>query len=145
MPAAIDGLLALIRTGADQNIRVVDGFPRFAISKTDLIAVGGKPEPTADGRQDAAALGNRRREESYTIRVTCSSSRGGEDQKAVRDRAFDLMAIVENAVRNDVTLGGVVRVAQIAGSISLFQTDFETAADGVFAEVAFDVDVSARI
>lgn len=145
IPAAIDGLLALVQVQKDAATKLVDGFPRFAITNVDLIAVGGKTAPVADGRQETAALGNRRREETYDLRVTCSSSRGGTDQKAVRDRAFALMAVVEGAVRADVTLGGAVRVAQVAGSVTLFETDFETSKDGVFAEVSFDVACTARI
>lgn len=147
MPLAVDRLIGLIRASSagDPSVKVTDGFPRFSVVNTDLIAVGGKAEPTASGEQTTAALGNRRREERYTIRVACSSSRGGDDQKAVRDRAFALMALVETGVRDDPTLGGAVMVAQIAGSIDLIQTDAETAPDGVFAEVSFDVSVQARI
>jgi len=146
MPAAIDGLLALLRARPSlERVQIVDGYPRFDIVDTAFIAIGGKPEPVAEGAQSSAALGARKREERYTLRVYCSASLGGDDQKAARDQAFSLMAEVEDAVRQDVTLGGAVRVAEVAGSISLSQTDHDTAAFGVFAEVSFDVAVQARI
>lgn len=145
IPAAIDGLLTLLRANVDSSTQVVDGFPRFTVTDTDLIAVGGKPAPTAEGTQTAAVLGGRKRDENYVLHVTCSSSRGGEDQKAVRDRAFALLAVLENVVRNDITLGGAVRTAQVEGGITLSQTDVDTAADGVFAEVAAEIAVWNRI
>lgn len=145
IPAAIDGLLTLLRAQVDAGTQVVDGFPRFTIADTDLIAVGGKPSPTADGSQTAAVLGGRRRDENYTLHVTCSSSRGGDDQKGVRDRVFALLAVVENTVRNNLTLGGAVNTAQVEGGITLSQTDAESAEFGVFAEVTFEIAVWNRI
>ena len=149
IPAAIDALLALLRTAApDVDLdpeKVVDGFPRFTITDSDFIAIGGRAEPTVDGTQSAGPIGNHRRDENYTIRVACSSSKGGKDQKLVRDRAFALMGVVEDVVRDHPTLSGTVRLAQVGGSVLLGQTDFETAGKGVWAEVSFDVAVQARI
>lgn len=146
IPAALDALLAMARAAAPAAVKVVDGFPRFAIVNTDLIAVGGKAEPTASGRQTAAALGARRREERYTLRVSCLSARGvGTSQKDVRDIAFTLMGYVETGLRNDPTLGGKVQSAQVDGDLTLFQTEADSADQGTFAEVSFDVSVQARI
>ncbi len=146
IPAAIDALLALVRATADSNVHVVDGFPRFRLTDVDLIAVGGKPEPTASGEQSAAGIGSGRRAENYTLRVTCSSSRGvGQSQKLVRDRAFALMGYVETGLRRDHSLGGIVLQAEIAGGVELNQSHPETFGDDVVAEVLFDVAVQARI
>lgn len=147
IPAAIDALLTALRASEDlaDPVKVVDGYPRFRITNIDLVSVGGKDEPVASGEQTPAALGGQRREERYSLAVYCSSSRGGEDQKTVRDRAFALMAAVEDVLRADGTLGGVVRFAQVGGGITLLETDADTAPAGVFAEVGFLVDVQARI
>lgn len=145
IPTAIDALLDALRALNLTGVKVVDGYPRFPIERTDFIAVGGAPEPTAAGEQQPAGLGNQRRREGYTLAVYCSSSRGGENQKAVRDRAFELMAAVENVLRTDATLSGAVQFAQVGGDIALSQTDDDTAENGVFAEVAFRVSVEARI
>lgn len=147
IPAAIDGLLTALRASADlaAPVKVVDGYPRFRITNVDLVAVGGKDEPVAAGEQTPAGLGAQSREERYSLTVYCSSSRGGENQKVVRDRAFELMAAVETVLRTDGTLGGAVRFAQVGGDITLLETDADTAGQGVFAEVSFLVDVQARI
>lgn len=147
IPAAIDALLALVRARPEMAspVQVFDGFPRRPIDNVDFVAIGGKSEPVADGTQVPGSMGNRRRDETYAIRVYCSSSRGTADQKVTRDRVFDLMAAVETAVRQDVSLGGLVISAQVGGAVTLFQTDAESAADGSFAEVQFDVTIRARI
>lgn len=147
IPAAIDGLLALCRARPElaAPVEVFDGFPRRPIDNLDFVAVGGKAEPVADGTQDAAALGNRRRNETYTIRVYCSSSRGTADQKVTRDRVFALMAAVEKAVRDNVNLGITGVEAQVGGRVALAETDADTTDAGSFAEVSFDITVKARI
>lgn len=147
IPAVIDALLALLRARPElaAPVEVFDGFPRRVIDNLDFVAVGGKSEPVADGTQAAAVLGNRRRDETYTVRVYCSSSRGTQDQKVTRDRAFALMAAAEDAIRADPTLGGRVKSAQVGGRIVLQETDADTAEAGSDAEVSFDVSVEARI
>jgi hypothetical protein len=147
IPGVVDAVLAMLRARPElaAPVEVWDGFPRRPITDLDLVAVGGKDEPTADGTQDAVVLGNRRRDERYTLRVYCSSSRGTADQKVTRDRAFALMAAAEDGLRADSTLGGRVMSAQVGGRIALQQTDADTAADGSFAEVSFDVSIRARI
>lgn len=147
IPAVIDALLTLVRARPEMAapVQVFDGFPRRPIDDVDFVAIGGKSEPVADGTQEATALGNRRRDETYAVRVYCSSSRGTADQKVTRDRVFELMAAIESAVRSDVSLGGLVISAQVGGSVTLFETDAETAADGSFAEVSFDITIRARL
>jgi hypothetical protein len=147
IPAVIDAVLAMLRGRAElaAPVEVFDGFPRRPIDNMDFVAIGGKAEPVADGTQDAVVLGNRRRDETYTVRVYCSSSRGTADQKVTRDRAFTLMGVVEDALRTDPTLGGRVMSAQVGGRVALEQTEAETADAGSFAEVSFDVSVRARI
>lgn len=144
IPAVIDALLAVART-ALPGVEVFDGFPRRPIDNIDFVAVGGKSEPVADGTQDAVVIGNRRRDETYTVRFYCSSSKGTPTQKATRDRVFELMAAVESGVRNDPTLGGLVMSAQVGGRVSLQQTDIDTADAGSFAEVSFDITIRARV
>jgi hypothetical protein len=148
IPAAIDALLAIARARPElaAPVEVWDGYPRREITNDlDLVAFGGQAEPVADGTQEAVTLGNQRRDETYTVRVHCSSSRGGENQKLARDRAFALMAAVEAGVRADPTLGGRVMSAQVGGRIALFQTSEETAHLGSDAEVSFDISIRARI
>jgi hypothetical protein len=148
IPAAIDALLAMARARPELAlpVEVWDGYPRREITNDlDLVAFGGQAEPVADGTQEAVTLGNRRRRETYSVRVYCSSSRGGDDQKATRDRAFALMAAVEAGVRANPSLGLQNVTAQVGGRVALFQTSDETAHLGSDAEVSFDISIEARI
>jgi hypothetical protein len=151
---AIEALLGLLTASADSvdldASKVVDGFPRFSIVDTDFIAIGGLPAPTASGSQElldglrVGPVGGRRRE-TFTLSVTCSSSKGGDDQAAVRARAFELAEFVDEVINADTTLGGAVRVAQVAGDIDLNQTSADTAKQGVYADVGLSVVVEALI
>lgn len=151
IPAAIDGLLAAVQAqldaAADTATKVIDGFPRKTIVDDDIIAVGGKAEPVGAGTVapiKAAELPTGQRMENYTLAVYCSSSRGKVGpQKPTRDRAFALMGVVDAALSDDVTLGGVVRTAQIEGPVVLLEASAEN--KQAFAEVAFTVAVEAVI
>ncbi|MEW6583476.1 MAG: hypothetical protein AB1416_12030 [Actinomycetota bacterium] len=67
-----------------------------------------------DGTQAAAALGAQRREEEYFLDVTISVVRDmADDPRETADRAFALAAEVEDELRGDASLGGVVREAQV--------------------------------
>lgn len=140
----MNALLGMIAEALPAGAQVVDGFPRFQIADHDLVVVGGKTMPTVVTQQEAVVLGNRRRDETYTIRMSCLSSRGGTNQRDVRDRAFGLMAVVETVVRDDATLRGTVQVAQIGSDIELQQTDADTAELGSYAEIALNVTVKTR-
>jgi hypothetical protein len=148
IPAVIDALLAALRARPAlqaPDVAVVDGYPSRNLSQTRLITIGGQAEPTVTGDQTVTSLGNRRREEDYAVRVYCSADAGGTDQKGARDRAFGLLAELEETLRDDATLGGIVRYAEVAGSLTLLQTDESTAASGRWAEVSVDVRVRNRI
>lgn len=145
IPAAIDALLVQLRAVADDSVRVVDGYPRFALTNMDLIAVGGTREAAATGVQVAEDVAGGR-QETYALQIRTSSSRGvGVEQKVVRDRAFELMALVEEALGLDTTLGGTVYLAEVGGDVDLFQTNAETARDGTHAQVNFFVLVQAGV
>lgn len=151
VPAAIDALVVALETAAPRPVKVVDGFPRFTLTDTDLIAVGGKPEPTAAGRwaemAEGAFPGVSPVMETYLVSVTCRCSRGvSASQKDVRDRAFALVELVNDAVQADPTFGGVVRSAQARiGDFTLTQTSAENAQSGTFAEVVFPVELTALL
>jgi hypothetical protein len=145
IPAAIDALLEQLRTVAPTDVKVVDGFPRFRLTDTDLIAVGGTAEPTASGDQQPSDVSDGR-SETYALRLRATSSRGiGTAQKVVRDRAFAMMDLVDEALALDTSLGGAVHLAEIGGAEDFFQTDAESAGEGTHAEVAFSVLVQAEV
>ena len=96
----------------------------------------------ADGEQETAALGAQRREEYYDLTVYVAVYRAGEDQQATTERAFELVAELEEVLRADATVGGVVRVAVVAGPFRLEEMASDTHRG---AQVTVTVAVRARI
>ena len=139
IPAAIDGLLGLLRASAGlRGVEIIDGEPTTNTPK-EFIAVaftedGGE---VVSGQQASVTMGNLRRSETFDISCFVSTWTGSTSAKTVRDRAFDLYAAVENAVRTGGTLGGSVIFADIAQeSFSQYQTD-----QGAVADISFTVAV----
>jgi len=96
----------------------------------------------AIGNQEAAALGQQRREEEYTLHTYVTVRRPfSDDPRTVADRAFALASQIEDELRDDVTVNETVRVAQVSG------VDLEEWADGGErgADVTVRVNVRARI
>lgn len=148
IPAAIDGLLAIINARSEitaNNVQVWDGFPT-AIAD-NMITVGGSTNNTAQGVQSPAQLGGFFREEDYTLEVTISTYSGGNNstaQKSTRDMAFSLFEAVANGVRADATLGGAVRYAQVM-SVDYKATDEETASNGRYSILTVGIRCQQRI
>lgn len=66
--------------------------------------------------QEAAALGRQRREEHYVLHILVMVRRPFRVQpKAVAQRGAALVAEIEDELRDDCSVGGVVRVAQVVG------------------------------
>ena len=145
IPAAIDALIAQIEAVADAGTKVIDGFPRFKIVNTDLIAVGGTAEPTATGQQvpeDEARAGPRR--------TRCRSARRARAASRRRRRwcaTAPSSSWASSTPQSSWTpsLGGVVYLAELGGPVDLFQTEAESATSGTHAEVAFSVQVQAGV
>jgi len=71
------------------------------------------------GSQEFAALGALRKDETYTLTVYCSVLREGNQQQTCTERAFTLASELEDLLRADPTVGGAVRVAQLAQPFAL--------------------------
>lgn len=71
------------------------------------------------GSQEFAALGALRKDETYTLTVYCSVLREGNQQQTCTERAFTLASELEDLLRADPTVGGSVRVAQLAQPFQL--------------------------
>jgi hypothetical protein len=151
VPAAIDALLAILRAApALAGVDIVDGPPTGDMSAEDIVAVGWQPdgeEAAASLVQEFAYAGARRRDEEFVISCWLESWTGDTDVRARRVRAFELLAVVEDAVRaSDAapeapTLGGAVLWAHLtAGTLRQSSTD-----QGVRVGVAFSVACRARI
>jgi hypothetical protein len=98
------------------------------------------------GDQEWAAIGNRRRRETYTIRAGIFIKRLGAGEalaKQVRDRAYAILAELEDAIRVAPTLGLADRVV-----IQLARADLDQGLnpdDGRVAALDLDLAVTAEL
>lgn len=114
IPALKAALLALLAARANlSGVQVVWGAP-LPNPGREFIALAG-----TEGEQQTAAIGRLRREEEYRLTIYCSTLREGQNQQACTERAFALVAEVEDAVRADPSIGGVVRTALVDGPFTL--------------------------
>lgn len=66
--------------------------------------------------QAAAALGRQRREEDYTLAIEVSVlAHHADDPDTPAERCEALVAEIEDELRTNIDLGGVVRTAQVTG------------------------------
>lgn len=74
-----------------------------------------------DGTQDPAGMRStpHHRDETYSVEVTIWVERIGADQQSATERAFELAAEIEDELRNDLTVGGAVRTAQVQGRVEI--------------------------
>ncbi|MFE9309516.1 hypothetical protein ACFYM5_17725 [Streptomyces sp. NPDC006706] len=149
VPAAVDGLLAVLRTAPGlANVKVVDGPPAVNLTDRRLLFVGWQPggDTAVSLAQTFNSAGARTRDETFQIAGYIEVRAGDKDMKARRDDAFAILGEIETALRatNDVpdapTLGGAVLWAHLtAGDLSQAQ------AEGSVAGLAFTVTCQARI
>jgi hypothetical protein len=150
VPGAIAALLAILRAEpALAEVLIVDGPPVQDMADPDLIAVGWSTESdqAAAMTQDFNAAGARTRDEDFEITGSIDCWRGDHDVSTVRDRAFALLGVVENAIRASgpnptaPTLNGAVLWAHLTSSV-LRQSLTE---QGTRATLSFTVTCHARI
>lgn len=92
----LDGLFA-----SDANVKVFYGVAAGAAK--EIIVVGTTaPHPETQGW---ATIGDKQRAEDYGLIVFIDVDRGDKTQQAATERAFEHLAAIEDAVRDDVHLG----------------------------------------
>jgi hypothetical protein len=102
----------------------------------DIISVGDVMR-TIDTFQMVGSGGAGWLDESFTVMVTVSVYRGGDNAQAVFERACVLAAAVEAAVRNDPTLGGAV--TQAHPSVAEYMASWEAEHKGRVAEIIMHI------
>jgi hypothetical protein len=111
LPAVMDALIAGAG-GALPNIQVEDGFG-ISGEPGDFLMLGADDPDNEDAaaafevQQSRLAMGGARLEEG-TIFCVALSWNGDGNQKAARDACFDTVAGVEDYLRANNTLGGLV-------------------------------------
>lgn len=103
VPAAINALIQVLTAAPGlAGVTVTDGPPTSDLSAEDLVVVGwtvGDDQASAESAQDFAYAGARTRDEEFTITGWVESWSGEEDFSDRRRRAYELLAVIEDALR----------------------------------------------
>lgn len=140
IPAAIDGIIAGLKAyNALKGVTIIDGQPLTDLPD-DYVAIGFADDMSEaiSGNQEPAGLGAQRRQEMYTINCEVSAWTGSTVMKTARDKAFSILASVENVVRHDGTLGKAVIFADFGANMSVAQIQTEKGATVV---IRFDIAI----
>lgn len=136
VPAAKAGLLSLLQARPGlAGVQIEWAHPGAHI-RDEAVYLG-----DTDDTQDAVYLGNRARRQRYVVEVVVTVLRRGNDPRAAEERCWELVAEVEDAVRDDPQLAGSVDVAQVG---RIRQRNFPGAQERV-AEAIVEVAVESRI
>ncbi|WHM32447.1 hypothetical protein OH540_21325 [Streptomyces sp. BPPL-273] len=150
LPGALTALLAILRAADGlHDVLVLDGPPVGDVSTAAFLAVGwsGGDEGAAEAQQDFNAAGARTRDEEFVITNVIDVWDGGEDFEALRAQAFEILGVVEQALRateqapQAPTLNGTVLWAHLTRmSLRQYFTD-----QGARVALGFTVSCHARI
>lgn len=112
MNAFVDGMLARANIVAG-GVQVTSGFLGQDQARHESIQLF----EVRNAEQSWGMLGNRRRNEEYTIVGGIGVRRAGKNEdviRAVRERAFELLAEIEDFLRVDPTIGNTTRVSELS-------------------------------
>lgn len=133
MDAFVEGMLARENV-ATWKLQVSSGYLGEDSSQKESIQL----THVSNANQEWGALGNRRREEEYTIHGFAWALAAGKNEpaiKAARDRAFELLAEVEDFLRLDPTIGNTVKVAHLTA----FPFDQNANVNGRYCQIDFEI------
>lgn len=147
VPDAIDALVALFGAApALDGVKVVDGPLVTGDPLREAICVaydgaegGGE---AVDIQQEWASIGQKARNETFTITCAVVVWGGATKVRPARERAFALLAAVEDALRADPSLGLPPPTVVAFAAGSLFHEQSES---GMQARISFQVAVQTRI
>lgn len=149
LPTAIDRLVALSET-ALPDAKVVDGIEVSSDYAGEWVAIGsdgsvGEEEEAARSRQTWEGLGAKARREELTIVCSLGTSTGDTEtsMKPRRDRAYQMLALIEAALRTDPGLANFVT----GGGAAITDSALRYAANssGMAAVITFTVEMPVRI
>jgi hypothetical protein len=105
----------------------------------EVVMIGG----TVDEEQTWASFGPRRRDETYRLKFVVQVTRPGLSQRQATERAFELLAVIEDTLRTtpDLGLGIELTVAELADPRLREGPDTE----GYAAVIEAGVAIRARI
>ena len=146
VPAVVTAILAATTTAvagqtsaAGSPVQVIDGELGTYVADEYIQIIG------AAGAQALASVGNLWRDEDYTIQGLIRVYVGGDDTAYTRNRAFALLALLEQSLTADRSLGGLL---VLPGMAQLGRFDLRngvTSKGGRASELAFEIDVHNQI
>jgi hypothetical protein len=141
IPAAVDALIASFTAA---GLKVWDG-PVVTDDFAPAVFVGydGNPDGTFEavtGTQDWAALGAKRRSETFSVICAAVALSGGTATKPGRDAVYALLDIVGTTLRADPSLGlGTPPFVAELKPVALFT---EPTSNGLQCRWVFTIDIS---
>jgi hypothetical protein len=114
IPTLKKNLQSLLAARTQLHDVLISYGPPLASPPREFIWLG-----DVEGDQDWATIGGRVREETYDLSLLVSVVREGQDQQGATERAFDLLAEVEDALRSDPTVTDAVLMASVGGRVDL--------------------------
>ena len=120
-----------------QPLEVFDGEPSSNVPDEFVLL-----SSAFNGRQSWGAIGTQRRNETFDLNGMIRVWAGGDSQAPLRQRCFDLLALVETAVDNDPFLSGSVN-----GTVQFTANDASWGAldTGRYCEVTFTLSVVTQL
>jgi len=153
MPAALTTvpqvLLALVALGqaALPGVTTYDGPPDVDNLPAEFLCIGwsrDEDEASVDG--DTSDEGNGTASETYAVHCILSVATGDVEAGAIarrRARAVEMFTLFATALRADATLSGVLAAGAMA-TLGTWSWIYGPSTDGTYAEVEFDVNVTAE-
>ena len=138
VPATVDALVERLTIAFGSEALVLDG-PRAAQDLPPDVVVIGQPNTVGEAFNNDVTrtdgLGHRY-VETFEIYCVVSSTCGDTDMKARRDRCLEMLAVVENALKEDRGIGGACDVAGLGPNMRWAQAQTK---DGAVCDLAFSV------
>lgn len=143
IPSVVTATLAMIGTQlattgpGGSPIPVFDGEPSSNVPDEFVIILG-----VSNSHQVWGSIGQQRRNEVYDVDGMVRVWAGGDNQSPLRQRVYDLLALVETALDNDPFLSGTVN-----GTVQFSASDprWGPIDTGRYCEVDFTLSVVTQL
>lgn len=143
IPSVYSAVLALLtanmlrQAAGGGNVAVFDG-ELTTYTPDEFVVLNG----ISNGRQSWGSIGTQRRNETFDINGMARAWTGGDNQAALRQRVFDLLALIESALDNDPFVSNAVNGTV---QISVGNVRFGVQDDGRFCEADFYLSVVTQL
>lgn len=146
-PAIIDALVALCEAAPGlTEVTIHDGPQPTSDPLKAVVTIGWDGDEdndqAVDASQEWAGLGAKAKDESLLVTCAALAWHGETTTKPVRDRAYELVAVVEDALRADPSLGFPPPTVVALSTGNAYQRQLQS---GAQCRVVFTIAVRTRI